>query len=144
MDPLQLAWLLGRVAAQLGFLSRAPTFREIKDKTVRKLHVLSKSLEAGGRPRAQLSMDERLVWWIMSFSDTRGSDVRVDIGSLSKPDRAVRQSVSAKWWKWKIQVSAAFADEEEHINAKEMRASMLELRRRARSTETPAQTSSSS
>ena len=118
----------------LGYLSYSPTIEEIREGKVAHLHVNASS--AVGRPRHQrnqLPPEEALVWWLMSRSDHRGSDVRLTTGEIMKPSRISRQGVDSTWWNWKSQLTVHWEDTECHINEKECRAALTELRRRARS-----------
>ncbi len=96
MDCLVVAKLLGDLAFELGYLSYPPTIEEIREGKVAHLHVNASS--AVGRPRhqrSQLPPEEALIWWLMSRSDHRGSDVRLTTGEIMKPSRISRQGVDS-------------------------------------------------
>ena len=106
---------------------------EIASDDVEKLHVVESDLSA--KPpllSRELDDQEKMVWWIMSHSDHKGTDVRLSAGQLMKPSRIPRQGVNTLWWTWKDQLSFEFADRSAHINEKELRAAFTEIKRRAR------------
>ena len=65
--------------------------------------------------------EEQMVWHIMAHSDSRGSDVRLNVGQLMRPDRTARHSIDPKWWRWKVKFGFTWKRPEEHINVKEAR-----------------------
>jgi hypothetical protein len=130
---LMVAWLLGRIAANLGYLSRGPTFAELCNNEVENLHVLEETFRGQDRQlRRRLTDEEKLCWHVMAHADSRGSDVRLAAGMLTKPDRAARQSSNPAWWVWRTKFSWSWRRPDDHINEKELRASFTAVRRRAR------------
>ena len=62
-----------------------------------------------------------LVSAFVRRQEFRGSDVRLDIGALYRPDSFPRQSINPNRWSWRVGQSYPF-EVEEHINLLEMRA----------------------
>ena len=60
-----------------------------------------------------MSEEEALVW--RTPSESRGSDVRLSAGTLSKPDRATRQDTFSNLWRLETQFAAKWADVSEHV-----------------------------
>ena len=81
----------------------------------------------------RLTLEERLVWWVMAHADHKGTDVRLSAGQLMKPDRIPRQGIDSGWWRWKAQVTFPWRRQADHINEKELRAAFTEVRRKAKS-----------
>ena len=73
MDCLQVSWQFGHLDSEWGYLRRPPTFREIQDDDVEKLHVFEDKLEAGDRTLTRsFTLEERLVWWCHGSRWPRG------------------------------------------------------------------------
>ena len=79
-----------------------------------------------------LMLSSRIVSAFIRRQEFRGSDVRLDLGSLYRPDSFPRGSISPKRWRWHVGQSYAFHSEE-HINVLEMRALVNALEWRLRS-----------
>eukprot|EP00438_Fugacium_kawagutii_P022996 Skav216829 [mRNA] locus=scaffold2314:109375:114908:+ [translate_table: standard] len=79
--------------------------------------------------------DERLSQAIVSAyvrrQEYRGSDVRLDLGALYRPDSFPRGSVQANRWRWHTATAYRF-HEKEHINCLELRALVHGLEWRCR------------
>ncbi|CAK0893795.1 unnamed protein product, partial [Prorocentrum cordatum] len=79
------------------------------------------------------SVDEYIVESILRRVDHRGSDVRLDLGVLYRPCAWPRMSIDPSRWTWRSVISRRWRDRE-HINVLELRAALLTVRWRSRST----------
>ena len=132
---LVTSWLFGGLAAQLGYLSRAPTFEELRDKRVYPLLVQRSSQVWSGVPlRWEASLPARLSRWLLARVDARGSDIRLCTGELLKPHRVSREAVNPRLWRWRAQMSWTWRRADAHINELEAIAVLVQLKARARST----------
>ena len=100
------------------------------------MHELHVTYGHGDQPWRALSEslteEARMVWWAMSHADHRGTDVRLDVGAVVRPDRIARHSVGSSFWEWKAALSSKWLRREDHTNEKEARAAFVEVRRRSR------------
>lgn len=76
-------------------------------------------------------LSTRLVSVFVRRQEFRGSDVRLDVGSLYRPDSFPRGAVDPGRWQWHVCQSYAF-NTEEHINILELRALIICLEWRLR------------
>ena len=121
MDTMVVSWLMGHAATSLGYLHRAPTFKEFESGDVEKLHLLQSDFQMEDKKlQRMLPEEELMVWHIMAHADSRGSDVRLSVGSLCKPDRAPRQSVNPAWWRWRTKFPWRWQRPSDHISEKEL------------------------
>ena len=74
-----------------------------------------------------------LVEAILRRVDARGSDVRLDLGSLYRPSPWPRMSINPGRWKWRVKVSRPWVHKGAHINSLELRGALLGLQWRTRS-----------
>ena len=74
-------------------------------------------------------LSQKLVAAYIRRQEYRGSDVRLDLGSLYRPDSFPRGSVQPGRWQWRVAHSYAFK-EPERINVLELRALVLGFERR--------------
>ena len=74
---------------------------------------------------------QRLVHHYLRRMEFRGSDVRLDLGIVFRPDAAPRTSIDPSRWIWTVAHSWPFR-QEEHINVLELRAILHTLEWRAR------------
>ena len=133
MEILTMSWVLFRLAVKLGYLHQTPTMSEIAHGEVWKYHVVSGPVSQKSRVlKKYLKPENQMVWWVMSHADNRGSDVRLDAGTLLRPDRIQRTSINSAHWIWKSQLSFRWRRRADHINEKEARAAFTEVKRRAR------------
>eukprot|EP00435_Cladocopium_sp_Y103_P024382 s733_g6.t1 len=75
----------------------------------------------------------QLVSAFIRRQELRGSDVRLDVGSLYRPDSFPRGSIDASRWQWHVGLAWPFRHPE-HINILELRALISSLEWRLRST----------
>ncbi len=112
-------------------LAAAPSRLYETDPDVEKLHICAGKVEAGGRALTRrVTLEERLVWWVMAHADREGTDVRLSPGQLMKPDGISRQGIVLSSCRCKAQVAFPWRGQTEHINEKELRAAFTEVRRR--------------
>lgn len=82
-----------------------------------------------------MAYDRRLsVQMVNAFvkrQEYRGSDVRLDVGTLYRPDSFPRGTVSPHRWRWHVAHSYRFT-QQEHINLLELRALIHTFEWRAR------------
>ena len=131
---LAVAWIMGNLACQLGYLSQVPTIGAIRAKHVYPLHVSRQAQCWGGVPlRWEASLPERLSRWLLSRVDARGSDIRLCTGELLKPHRVSRQACNPHLWRWRAQMSWTWRRADAHINELEAIAVLVQLKARARS-----------
>ena len=75
----------------------------------------------------------RLLRRVAAGVDHRGSDVRIGIGEALRPSAWPRHEIAARLWSWKTIMSGPWTKNlGEHINALEMRSTLMALRWRAR------------
>ncbi|CAJ1461453.1 unnamed protein product [Effrenium voratum] len=74
----------------------------------------------------------RLVHQYLRRAEFRGSDVRLDLQVVYRPDAVARTTVDPRRWVWKVAHSYKW-DRREHINVLELRAILHSLEWRARS-----------
>ncbi len=77
------------------------------------------------------SFSQRLVHHYLRRMEFRGSDVRLDLGIVFRPDAAPRTSIDPSRWVWTVAHSWPYR-QEEHINVLELRAILHTLEWRAR------------
>eukprot|EP00435_Cladocopium_sp_Y103_P072274 s233_g39.t1 len=77
-------------------------------------------------------LSSRLVAAFIRRQEFRGSDVRLDLGSLYRPDSFPRGSIDPSRWLWHAAASYAF-ERSEHINVLELRALIHSFEWRLRS-----------
>ena len=75
-------------------------------------------------------LNVRLIHQYLRRMEFRGSDVRLDLQVVYRPDAAVRTTVDPRRWVWK---TAQSYERNEHINLLELRAILRSLEWRARS-----------
>ena len=76
------------------------------DPDVEKLHIHADKVEAGDRTwTRRLTLEERLVWWVMADADHEGTEVRLMAGQLMEPDGIRRQGIDSSSCRWKAQVT---------------------------------------
>ena len=73
----------------------------------------------------------RLVYQYLRRMEFRGSDVRLDLGVVYRPDAIIRTTVDPRRWVWKVAQSWRW-QRAEHINLLELRAILRTLEWRAR------------
>ena len=130
---LVTTWLFGNLAAQLGYLTRAPSFEEIRDRRVYPLLVTrTAQVWAGVRLRWEASLPARLSRWLLARVDARGSDIRLCTGELMKPHRVLREGINPRLWHWRSQMSWAWRRADAHINELKSIAVLVQLKARAR------------
>ena len=99
MEILTMSWVLSRLAVKLGYLHQTPTMSEIAHGEVWKYHVVSGPVSQKSRVlKKYLKPENQMVWWVMFHADNRGSDVRLDAGTLLRPDRIQRTSINSAHW----------------------------------------------
>ena len=81
---------------------------------------------------SSIELEQRLFHSLVRAADYRGSDVRLDSGELYRPATWLRRSIDVARWVWYNVVAHEFVHPE-HINALEIRATLLMLRWRTRS-----------
>eukprot|EP00438_Fugacium_kawagutii_P014155 Skav213268 [mRNA] locus=scaffold2944:31681:35312:+ [translate_table: standard] len=81
--------------------------------------------------RSDAKLRKALVAAFIRRQEFRGSDVRLDLGSLYRPDSFPRGSVQVNRWKWHVATSYPFRVSE-HINSLELRALVHGLEWRCR------------
>ena len=86
-------------------------------------------LEGSLFPRERLP--QLVVAAFIRRQEFRGSDVRLDIGSLYRPDSVPRGSIQGGRWVWRVGTSYPFATQE-HINVLELRTIVHTFEWRAR------------
>ena len=129
---LVVAWLLGHLAVQLGYLSGVPSFQELRLGQVAQYHTVADRGISGGMPIERALSDEKvLVRRICSRATLRGSDVRLATGELNSPHNIPRQSLDGRFWRWRSTVSVA-RRYTAHINILELQCVLTALKRRAR------------
>ena len=79
-----------------------------------------------------MMLSTRIVAAFIRRQEFRGSDVRLDLGSLYRPDSFPRGGISPKRWQWHVGQSYPFTTNE-HINVLELRALVNALQWRLRS-----------
>ena len=84
-----------------------------------------------GRAKAQ-TLNVRLIHQYLRRMEFRGSDVRLDLQVVYRPDAVLRTSVSPNRWIWKVGQAYKW-QRAEHINLLELRAILRTLQWRARS-----------
>ena len=112
-------------------LTRPPTFHRLDSQRRGLLHA---SFEEARRARAAASSSDLELLSLNALlrgADYRGSDVRLDVGELTKPNQWPRRSLDPAKWVWYPVLAHPYHDEE-HINILEVRAAHLTLRWRAR------------
>ena len=127
------AFLLSRLLAEWGLLTRCPTIREVVERDTAKLVA-----QSGGVPffspvpsRSRgFTLAQRLVLKIVSGADHRGSDVRTHTGELQRPNVHPRQEIATNLWHWRTCISFQWRQRGGHINFYEVRAALLALERR--------------
>ncbi len=77
-------------------------------------------------------LSQQMVHHFLRRAEYRGSDVRLDVGLIYKPDAAPRTSVDPTRWVWTVGDAYPFKSPE-HINILELRAILHALQWRARS-----------
>ena len=128
-----VAWLCAHLCVELGYMLSPPTMRQILDRDVRSLLVVRKHSAYDSLPhRSELGLAEQLTRWYLSRVDSRGSDVRLVTGELSKPHRVSRQSVHAGYWRWRTSMAWAWRRKGSHINELESIAILLQMKAKAR------------
>ena len=127
------AFLLSRVLAEWGYLTRCPTVEEVvfRDtaKLVRTTGGVAYESPAPLRLRG-FTAGQKLVLKIMAGADHRGSDVRTATGQLQRPCMHPRQEISPNLWHWRTCISFRWRHTGGHINYYELRAALLALERR--------------
>ena len=83
-------------------------------------------------PEVVKRMGQQLVHQYLRRMEFRGSDIRLDLGIVYKPDMAPRTSIDPSRWVWTIADSYPY-HQEEHINVLELRSILHALEWRARS-----------
>ena len=97
-----VAWLLGHLCVELGYMSAAPTMTEILSRNVRHLLVVRQHTVYDQVPsRTEMGLAEQLTRWYLSRVDLRGSDVRLCSGELLRPHRISRQGIHPGHWRWR-------------------------------------------
>ena len=91
------------------------------------LRMSGKALEERGQELAT-----RLVHEYLRRTEFRGSDVRLDLGVIYRPDMSPRTTIDPRRWKWTVGSSYAWR-KSEHINVLELRAVLNALEWRSRS-----------
>ena len=79
------------------------------------------------------SLEERLVVDHLRSVDHRGSDVRLDAGTLMSPSSWPRRSLRPHLWRWQTKFAWSWTSVHEHINLLEARATLNAIRWRLRS-----------
>ena len=82
-------------------------------------------------------LNVRLIHQYLRRMEFRGSDVRLDLQVVYRPDAVVRATVDPGRWVWKTAQSYKWR-RNEHINLLELRAILRSLEWRARSASIPA------
>ena len=98
-----------------------------RDKVARSADEASQLID----PRSNNELVTRLFYATLRASDYRGSDVRLDTGELLRPHSWPRRSLDSARYVW-YSVMAAKFEREEHINVLELKAYLLHLRWRTR------------
>jgi hypothetical protein len=125
-----VGWLLGHLAVAWRHLGNAASFADLR------------AVAAGGTRqlasdcglREGLTVEQRLVGWLASHADQKGTDVRITTGELMKASRVKRQHIAAHWWRWRVTLSFSWKVKGQHINELESRAALSEMKRRTRHT----------
>ena len=79
------------------------------------------------------NLEQRLVVDHLRSVDHRGSDVRLDAGTLMAPSSWPRRSLRPHLWKWQVKFAWRWTSQGEHINLLEARATLNAIRWRLRS-----------
>ena len=95
----------------------------------RSMRLSGKEIEAQGEMLA-----ERLIHEFLRRTEFRGSDVRLDVGTLYRPDVAPRSTINPRRWRWVTGASYPWR-RREHINVLELRTVLQALEWRSRASQ---------
>ena len=84
-----------------------------------------------GREPDEHMLRARLVYQFLRRTEFRGSDVRLDLGIVYRPDALIRSTVDPRRWVWKTAKAWPW-QKKEHINLLELRSILRPLEWRAR------------
>ena len=123
-----VAWLLGHLAVQLGYLSSVPSVEELRCAQGRHggHQGDSAAISRGFCPQQALLLEH------LRGTSSKGSDVRMATGTLFNPSGFPRKAVDPDLWRWQCVVKFSWR-EEAHINELEMRAYLSTFKWRLRS-----------
>lgn len=153
-----VAWLLGQLLAQTGFLPSLPTPQDVIDycsplEAARismdaNAELVLSSLQGGPAlsepPLTYDALDEgpvegsraakTLIFRLSRGSSYKGNDIRILPGGLLDTTSFPRRAFPSKWWRWRTVISFRFrhAFGKEHINVLELRAALSAFKWRAR------------
>ena len=129
-----VAWLVGHLCLELGYMTSAPTMQQIIDRDTRHLLVVRRHNHFDQIPsRTEMGLAESLTRWYLARVDSRGSDVRLVSGELLRPHRVSRQSINPSHWRWRTSMAWSWKRQGSHINELEAIAILLQLKAKSRS-----------
>ena len=83
-------------------------------------------------PERRLTDEELLVYLLTRNGSSRGTDIRIDFGQPYSVGELTRHSIDPSSWTWKVLMSYAWKNKDQHINVLEMVAVLDLLRKLSR------------
>ena len=131
-----VAWLLAHMLKQHKLAFRIPSAEEIAGGNTLDIGTrtkLDRTVTGGGSHRRPGPPELAMVRRVAAGVDHRGSDARIGLGEGLRPSAWPCREIAARAWRWKVILSMPWRQNlQEHINALEMRATLLALQWRAR------------
>ena len=106
-----LEWVMAQLAVHLGYRSRMPSRRELRDRCVKEcLAAEHPGLgTSGGTKKCKYSHEAVLVVYLTSRAGSKGSGARITTGELLSPSKVRYRTVRSEWWTWRVCIATEFA-----------------------------------